>query len=229
MNRAKDDSLAPAGFRASLIDSQKDGRQATMIDITTHQAAKLLGVTVRTVQNWVGAGKLRATQTAGGHRRIPLADVQTLLERQQVDDAPAAPPRQLKVLVVEDDPTLLKLYALKMPGFAVPHQLLVASDGLQGLLMLGLHKPDILILDLMIPGMDGFDMLRTLQRMPDFKALTIIVVTGLSAGEILDRGGLPPGVTLAPKPVSFDVIETIFAQKATQLGIAIKPHPARGA
>lgn len=198
-----------------------------LIYITTHQAAKLLGVTVRTIQNWVNTNQLQATHTRGGHRRILLSDAQAFLERKEHKSAP--PPsanrtqvnRVLKVLVVEDDATILKLYELKLRDFVVPCELVTASDGLQGLLMLGLHKPDILILDLMMPEMNGFDLLRTLQGMPELKHLKVIVVSALAAADILKQGGLPSGVAILPKPVSFDVIETMFAQRAVEIGLML--------
>lgn len=198
-----------------------------LIYITTHQAAKLLGVTVRTIQNWVNTNQLQATHTTGGHRRILLSDAQAFLERKEHKSAPPSSAnrtqvnRVLKVLVVEDDATILKLYELKLRDFVVPCELVTASDGLQGLLMLGLHKPDILILDLMMPEMNGFDLLRTLQGMPELKHLKVIVVSALAAADILKQGGLPSGVAILPKPVSFDVIETMFAQRAVEIGLML--------
>jgi excisionase family DNA binding protein len=205
------------------------GEVDRLIYITTHQAAKFLGVSVRTIQNWVNTNQLNATHTAGGHRRILLSDAQELLERKENEFV--TPPsanrnqadRALKVLVVEDDTTLLKLYELKLRSFVVQCELVTASDGQQGLLMLGLCKPDILMLDLMMPGMNGFDLLRTLQRMPDFKHIKVIVVSALTAADILNQGGLPSGVAIVPKPVSFDVIETMFAQRAVELGLSLGP------
>lgn len=111
----------------------------------------------------------------------------------------------------------------KLRSFVVQCELVTASDGQQGLLMLGLCKPDILMLDLMMPGMNGFDLLRTLQRMPDFKHIKVIVVSALTAADILNQGGVPSGVAIVPKPVSFDVIETMLAQRAVELGLSLGP------
>jgi putative two-component system response regulator len=90
--------------------------------------------------------------------------------------------------------------------------------------MLGLHKPDILILDLMMPNMNGFDLLRSLQAMPDFRYLKVIVASALTGTDILKQGGLPPGVAIVSKPVSFDIIEAIFAQISVEIGLDSSTH-----
>ena len=60
-----------------------------------------------------------------------------------------------------------------------------------------------------MPGIDGFKMLRALHGRPDLGGVHIVVVTGLHAHEIADRGGLPAGVRVLPKPVPFDELERI--------------------
>ena len=201
-----------------------------LIYITTHQTAKLLGVTVRTIQNWVNTNQLHAIYTSGGHRRILLSDAQALLKRKEKKIGSTNSirltnnRRALKVLVVEDDVTMIKLYELKLKGFAIQCELITANDGLQGLIMLGLHKPDILILDLMMPNMNGFDLLRSLQAMPDFRYLKVIVASALTGTDILKQGGLPPGVAIVSKPVSFDIIEAIFAQISVEIGLDSSTH-----
>lgn len=203
----------------------------TEMYISTVQASKLLGVTVRTVQNWVENGTLTAKRTSGGHRRIPRSDVDNLLREKSLKTAYLAGSsvdfhkrNVLSVLAVDDDPTMQKIYEFKLGQFAVPNKLFQATNGLEGLLMLGLHKPDVLLLDLEMPGMNGFDLMRTMEKMAEFSSVKVIVVSSMSAAEIIERGGLSPRVSFVPKPVSFDAIETLFAQRATELEIAISPR-----
>jgi CheY-like chemotaxis protein len=121
-------------------------------------------------------------------------------------------PRQqsFKLLVVEDDPDLRQLFGLMVEGWSVPVALSTASNGFEGLLRMGEHKPDMVVTDLNMPGMDGFEMLRTLCK-PDsgFGALHIVVVSVLSVEEINDRGGLPAGVTFFQKPIPYDTLENM--------------------
>ncbi len=127
------------------------------------------------------------------------------------------PSERLKILVVEDDNALLKLYKLRIAGWDFPVDLSMAANGYEGLMRIGRESPDLLILDLRMPGMDGFQMLQALAVSPLREGMEIVVVTGLGPDEIADRGGLPRGVTLLPKPVPFaqlrELAEGLLAQR----------------
>ena len=68
-------------------------------------------------------------------------------------------------------------------------------------------RPDLLITDLNMPGIDGFRMISALASDPACANMELIAVTALGAGEIADRGGLPARVTVMTKPVPFDRLE----------------------
>lgn len=164
---------------------------------TTREAAVLLGVSLRTAQLWVEEGALRAWKTPGGHRRIIRSSVDDLLRSRGA----VFPKQKYEILAVEDEPILRRLYQAKL-GAVAEASLRVAENGYEGLMRIGEQRPDLLITDLMMPGMDGFELLRTLREMPDLASMRIIVVTSLDDDEIAARGGLPQGVALFHKPVS---------------------------
>ena len=183
---------------------------------TTREAAALLGVSVGTVQLWVESGLLQAWKTAGGHRRVLRDSVDSLLRR--VPDQPAVPPphtwlvskpRQLKVLVVEDDADLLRLYQVNLSRWPMQPSVTCLDNAVAALLLLGRGGPDLLITDLHMPNMDGFSMLRTLRQAPEMADTTIVVVTGLDSNAIAEQGGIPDGIELLCKPVAFDRLLTI--------------------
>ena len=64
-------------------------------------------------------------------------------------------------------------------------------------------EPDLLITDLRMPGIDGFEMIRRLRADPQLQDLDIVVVSGLTEDEIVENGGLPADVILYSKPVPF--------------------------
>lgn len=70
--------------------------------------------------------------------------------------------------------------------------------------MIGRAPPDLLVMDLHMPGMDGFRMLREMHASPEISNTNIVVVTGLDAAAIAERGGLPAGVEVLPKPIPFN-------------------------
>jgi excisionase family DNA binding protein len=186
--------------------------------MTTREAGEVLGVAVRTVQLWVESGVLPAWRTAGGHRRIARSAVEKLIaERSHVisqpavkNDASASQTKALKLLVVEDDADLLSLFTMVVEGWDFPVELTTAVNGFEGLVRIGQLQPDMVVTDLNMPGMDGLQMVRSLKKTGSgYEDLCLIVVTALSKGDIVDRGGLPEGTLVFQKPVPFQEIEAI--------------------
>lgn len=183
--------------------------------MTTREVGEVLGVAVRTVQLWVESGVLPAWRTAGGHRRIARSSVDRLSRERTgmlmppvAHGAPAS--RALRLLVVEDDADLRHLFSMVVEGWTFPVELCTATDGFQALVRIGQWMPDMVVTDLNMPGMNGFEMVRSLKSAgQDYAALQIVAVTALSAGDVADRGGLPEGIAVFQKPVDFAAIEAI--------------------
>jgi len=171
---------------------------------TTREAADLLGVSIPTVQGWVEAGRLNAWKTDGGHRRIPLGSVQQLMADLSAKSIKSPP---LSVVVVEDDPLLLRLYRAKFEKFQFPVRLMLAANGFHGLVAIGAMAPDLLLCDLMLPGVNGFQMMRALETLPAYSKLAIVAASMLTPLEIAAHGGLPERVKLISKPVDFMALE----------------------
>jgi excisionase family DNA binding protein len=175
--------------------------------LTTHEAAKLLGISIRTAQIWANKGILRSWQTPGGHKRIVYQDVEKLLaERRQVLSIDH-PINEINLLVIEDDPVLIQLYEGWSETCNLPINLFTAMNGFEGLIQSGICKPDVIISDLIMPKMDGFEMLQAMAESKDLQNAKVIVITSLSENEIKQRGSLPKNITLMHKPIALDVIE----------------------
>jgi excisionase family DNA binding protein len=190
---------------------------------TTREAADMLGVSLRTAQLWSESGLLEAWKTSGGHRRISRQSIERLLSGPGSDLPTRADPSGVPadtdpaggrfcILVVEDDPDLRRLYGLKLRHWPMQPEVLTAGDGYEALVLLGLHRPDMLIADLQMPGLDGFRMLRTIEGAPELAAMKTIVVSGLDPEDIEQRGSVPAGIPILPKPVPFDRLATLAGQ-----------------
>lgn len=185
--------------------------------LTSREAAELLGVALSTIQLWTEKGALRAWKTGGGHRRIARQSVEDMLRQQRAVTEHNPKERQLTVVVVEDKPELLRLYQRQFSARDLPVQLVTASNGFEGLVEIGRCSPDIVITDLLMPGMDGFQMLNALKGMPQLKNTTTIVVSALGSNEIQEKGGIPADSLYFQKPVDFNKVEIIVRKRMESL------------
>jgi excisionase family DNA binding protein len=218
-------AVAKAGTPGSVMR-----KNSTNDDVlSTREAAEKLGVALRTVQLWVESGVLPAWKTAGGHRRISRVAVERLIGERKAalsgDTRPASlattGEARLRVMVVEDEPELLRLFTMVIAGWDLPIDVTPASDGFEALLRMGQQCPDLLVTDLNMPGMDGFKMIESLRGVgPAYDEMEIIVVTALSEAEIAQRGGLPGQVRVLHKPVPFDELEALVRDRVAALASA---------
>jgi excisionase family DNA binding protein len=183
---------------------------------TTREAARELGVAVATVQLWTDSGVLQAWKTQGGHRRIDRASVERLLYTHRPEQSnattttsPEKVPPCVHMMVVDDDLFQLEMYEHVVPLWHPQIKLTVVNNAFEALLLVGRSAPDLLVVDLQMPGMDGFSMLKILAANAEMKSTRIVVVTGLNAAAIVGRGGLPGGMEVLAKPIPFERLKTI--------------------
>src|SRR5690606_12283393 len=169
---------------------------------STREAALALGISVRTAQIWVEEGRLKAWKTPGGHRRILRTSVDEVLARRRAELA--IPVHRFEILVVEDDPVQREMYQTVLVRMGKQRvNVRTAESGYEALLLIGEQQPDLLVPDLVMPGIDGFGMLQTLTKRALAKPMQIVVSTALEPADSARRGGLPPAVPVFPTPVPY--------------------------
>jgi excisionase family DNA binding protein len=144
--------------------------------LTTNEIGKMVGVSERTVANWIDRGYLQAFRTPGGHRRVD-AKVLAAFLRQRGMPVPAGLDHRPSILLVEDDQQVastLRTY-LDVDG---RWDVTVKHDGINGLLHIGKHKPQVVLLDVNMPGMNGLDVARKIRTNPELEDVRIVFVTG---------------------------------------------------
>lgn len=182
--------------------------------VGTKDAAAILGVSVTTVQKMVAQGDLPAWKTAGGHRRIDVAELRKLAGRIAQPEAggaaepgAAAPAARstaaspLRVLLVEDNPVAVRPMVKVLERHRERVACTVTGDAAQALLQIAEQAPDLLVTDLVMQPFDGFHLLRVLAGSPRLAGLRIVVVTALTDAEIAERGGLPLPALVWRKPL----------------------------
>jgi len=182
--------------------------------ITTREAAELLGVAVSTVQLWTNNGSLRAWTTEGGHRRIIRSSVEEMCQQRDLSHDEGNH-QQFSVVVVEDNVQQRRMYEKQFRAWGANTEVFTAKDGYEGLVKIGQTLPQMIITDLKMPNMDGFEMIKALKKMPELENATIIAISGLTDDEIAEKGGLPEGVELLIKPIPFERLEVIIREMST--------------
>jgi len=171
---------------------------------STLEVAQRLGVSVQTVQRWVDDGKLRAWKTLGGHRRIDASDANALFRA--FSTAPVAQEERAgrgpAVLVVDNEADDREL-AISLVQSTLPLASVAgAGSGFEALLAVGRQQFDVLITDVVMPHMNGFEMLRHLASAGSCRPRFLLAVSSHSLDELQSMGPLPPEVGLMSKPLT---------------------------
>ena len=197
-----------------------DKNTAADAHCSTIDAARLLGMAVRSVQLMVDRGELDAWKTPGGHRRISRESV---LRWQRAHQQPveSAEPRPTpspvradtarnrpagvqnaapRVLLIEDSAHFQNLVSLLLKQHFPSVELQVADDGIAGLAMVGQWNPDVLIVDILLPGIDGATLITSLRTHPQFRRSELIVVTSLDEDQRAPYAFALEGVPVVHKP-----------------------------
>jgi CheY-like chemotaxis protein len=126
------------------------------------------------VRKWADGGRVRAFYTPGGHRRFRRSDLEAFLAGPR--GGPPAKPAGASVLVVDDDAALREFIRanLEGEGYAVRE----AGSASEGLAALDEEPPDLILLDVMMPRMDGWEMLRRVQERHGVDAIQVIMYSG---------------------------------------------------
>lgn len=179
----------------------------------TTYAAKLLGLSVGTIQTLVEKNELHAWKTHGGHRRISLDSVREyqIKYNQNVQTKEVNKNNRLRVLLVEDDAVTREMLLGFCESEHLPIDCTAMASGMEALIDIASFRPDVLITDLAMPGVDGFELLRTLRQNPLFDRMAILALTALTADEIQSKGGLPEGSMYKEKPVKAEWFDGFFA------------------
>jgi len=148
--------------------------------LTTGDVAREFGVTPASVKKWIGQEKLRALRTPGRHYRISVEEFERF---RAAYCFPAESERAPRILVVDDSPIVVDFVMDLLRDLLPGSELEGASNGYEGLLKVGTLHPDLLILDLRMPGLDGFEVCRRIKANPATRATRILMITAFAEDE----------------------------------------------
>ncbi len=145
---------------------------------TTFEISQICGVNPTTVQNWVKGKKLRAFQTPGGHRRVRREDLIAFMKEFGMPIPPELSKNHPLVMIVDDEADIIDMLEAMIKTGDMEVNIAKARSGVEALLMIGETKPELLILDIMMPGMNGYEVCKKLKSSPNTQNIKIVAISG---------------------------------------------------
>jgi len=168
---------------------------------TTFEAARICHVTHHSIKNWIKQGLIRASRTPGGHYRILEADLDSF--REQYDMFPnEKKPSQKRIMIVDDEKQSLEMMQTMLSGEG--YELIPVSNATEVGLKAVQLTPDLILLDFLMPEINGFDVCRALRSNELTRSIPIMAVTCLSKEEDIERIFECGADEYLPKPFKVD-------------------------
>ena len=145
---------------------------------TVFQASKYCNVSPKTIINWIEAGHIEAYKTVGGHRRIKRSNLEGFMRKQGIP----IPEEELisekkRILIVDDDQIIVETIVQALEEEEYDYEIISASDGFEAGLQVNHFKPHLLILDIMMPDIKGYDVCKKIKTEEETKDIKIIVLS----------------------------------------------------
>lgn len=156
--------------------------------LSTGDVARYCGVSPGAVWKWVKKGRLKAYRLPGGQYRIERGAFKAFLRENDMPVDPAFFARPMKrVLIIDDEPTIIEVVVRAVQQLGNNIEVATASDGFEAGLQIATFKPDLLVLDLMMPQIDGFEVCRTVRKSPSTAHIKILIITAYGIHENIKR------------------------------------------
>ena len=181
---------------------------------TTGQVAQICQMSAMTVIRCCDGGKIKAYKSpVTGVRRIPREELIRFMQVYNISPERLEAYEKMRVFVVDDDPTqadIVKRVVQTMKGsFAVES----STSGYDAVIRIGTFQPDLIVLDLIMPKMDGFEVCRAIRNVPETSGAKILVVTGYPTEENIRKAIQAGADDWLPKPIRVDM----FREKVASL------------
>jgi excisionase family DNA binding protein len=128
-----------------------------------YEIAELLDVAPSSIGLWIEKGFLEAFKTPGGHRRINREELVRFLNRHNIPVPDEFKGDLVRILIIEDEVEVAEMIERALSDYENV-EVYAVNDGIAALLEIGRKPPDMVILDIIIPGIDGFEVCKRINR-----------------------------------------------------------------
>ena len=147
--------------------------------LTVGQLAEICRVSKKTVLNWIYEGALKAFTTYGGHYRVWPVNVKKFLDSAGMDiPFEYVDERTTHILIIDDDLDYSQMLKSAISAELPSVEVVTTDDGYEGLLLIGELKPQLVVLDIKMPKVDGFQVLELLKNRKNDHDMKVLVVSG---------------------------------------------------
>ena len=174
--------------------------------LSTFAIAEMLHVDPGSVANWIDQELLKAHRTPGGHRRVVLDDLLEFLREHKMPIPPELGPTPVKILVVDDEQAITRLIVRAIKMHHSDFEVIEAHDGFHAGTLIATMHPDVVILDLRMPGMDGYEVCRMIKGQDSTKHAQVIAVTAFPSPESDQQIRECGARVCLPKPLDIDLL-----------------------
>lgn len=169
-----------------MADRSKFSRDPDGPYLTTREAARRLGVSINSLKAWIREERLPALRTPGGHHRVSTEDL-AVFQARLAENSRLPGTSRSRILVVDDDEALLAALKETLEEIIPDSVVETAADSYEALLQVGAFRPDVLVLDIQMPRLDGFEVCRRLKGRRGTASVRILAVTAYPDGGVRER------------------------------------------
>lgn len=185
---------------------------------TTTEVSEICDVYPASVVNWVDSGKLKAYVTPGGHRRVVRADLIEFLKHFKIPIPPELLNDKKTVVVLDDEAEVARLVERAFAKYKDSFEVTTSTSAIETLLEIGQNPPDLLIIDMVMPEMDGLEVCAKLNAIENMKSMKIIAISGkrLPTEDLYETHGIS---AVFKKPL---VLADVVQSAAKLLGVHLE-------
>ena len=182
--------------------------------LAPNEVAEMLRVSPVTLRQWSQKGLIEYSTTAGNHRRYTIEAVRRFAEDNGIELAGES---SLDLLIVDDEVPYNKMLVEAMRSFGPTLRIESALNGFEAGRLVQLHRPRVILLDILMPGMDGIEVCEVIKSDPDTSGCCVIGMTGHYSTELDSRMATAGALTLLRKPIGMGDLVTLLRDVGLEL------------